>query len=173
MNVLDKIRTVPDFPKKGIMFKDITTLLGDAEAFAHLIHGLRDRYKGERITHIAGIESRGFIFGSALAPLIGAGFVPIRKAGKLPHRTRRRSYALEYGEATIEVHEDALGPGDRVLIVDDVLATGGTMKAAVDVVRELGAEVAGSWVLLELGFLGGRRHLADVAHHSEAVIEKE
>lgn len=173
MNVLDYIRTVPDFPKKGIMFKDITSLLEDGPVFAELMKHIATQYSGRGLTHIAGIESRGFIFGAALAQMLGAGFVPIRKLGKLPGKTLKRSYALEYGEATLEIHADAFTPNARVLIVDDVLATGGTLEAAVGLVNDAGARVDSVWVLLELGFLSGRAKLPSVKIRSEAVVDSE
>jgi adenine phosphoribosyltransferase len=173
MNVLDHIRTVPDFPKKGIMFKDITSLLENGPVFGELMKHLATRYSGRGLTHIAGIESRGFIFGAALAQMLEAGFVPIRKLGKLPGKTLKRSYALEYGEATLEIHANAFPPDSRVLIVDDVLATGGTLEAAVGLVTDCGARVESAWVLLELGFLNGRAKLPDVKIRSEAVIDSE
>ncbi|MDX2175646.1 MAG: adenine phosphoribosyltransferase [Candidatus Sumerlaeia bacterium] len=173
MDILSKVRTIPDFPKPGIMFKDITSLLADPEAFAAVIAGMEERYGGRGLTKVVGVESRGFLFGAVLAHSLGLGFVPIRKAGKLPAKTRRRSYSLEYGEATIEVHEDALGPGDRVVLVDDLLATGGTARAAAELVKELGAEVDEIWFLIELGFLPGRKALEGFRVHSEAVVESE
>ena len=171
MNFLDHIRTIPDFPKPGIQFKDITTLLKHPEAFSAVIDRMVERYKGAGITQVMGVESRGFIFGSALATRLKVGFVPIRKAGKLPGETFRKSYALEYGEATIELHKDAVGKGDRVLIVDDLLATGGTLEASVSLVRDAGAEVAAIWILIELGFLNGRRVLPGIQVDSELVVD--
>jgi len=173
MNVLDHIRTVPDFPKPGIMFKDITSLLEDGAVFGELMKHLATQHAGRGLTHIAGIESRGFIFGAALAQMLGAGFVPIRKLGKLPCKTLKRSYALEYGEATLEIHADAFTPDARVLIVDDVLATGGTLEAAMHLVQDCGARVDSAWVLLELGFLNGRAKLPNLKIRSEAVIDSE
>jgi adenine phosphoribosyltransferase len=156
------IRDVPDFPKPGIVFKDITPLLGDQQAFATGIDVIVDAFVGRSITRVLGIEARGFIVAAPVAYRLGAGFVPARKAGKLPWYTRGVSYQLEYGEERLELHDDAVSATDRVLIVDDVLATGGTARAACDVVRELGAEVAGVAVIIELGFLGGRSQLTDV-----------
>lgn len=173
MNVLDKIRTVPNFPKPGIMFKDITTLLGDGQAFGETMRQLQARYAGRGITKVVGVESRGFIFGAALAQMLGIGFVPVRKAGKLPADTIRRSYALEYGEATVEIHRDAIKPGDQVLIVDDLLATGGTLEAAAGLVEDLGGTVTEIWVLIELGFLPGRQKLTKYRVHAEAVVSSE
>lgn len=156
------IRDVPDFPKEGILFKDITPLLRDPKALAAVVSALEERHRGDRIAAVAAIESRGFILGGALAMRLGAGFVPIRKPGRLPYRTLRESYALEYGTDSIEVHSDAVRTGDRVLVVDDLLATGGTARAAVDLMRRLDARVIGASFLVELDFLGGRARLEDI-----------
>jgi len=156
------IRDVPDFPKPGIVFKDITPLLGHPEGLPTACALLARPYLGRGITHVAGMESRGFIFGTPVAALLGAGFVPIRKPGKLPWRTRREEYSLEYGTDALEVHEDAVRAGDRVLIVDDLLATGGTAAAAIRLVQSLGAEVVGVAFVVELGFLSGRARLDQV-----------
>ncbi|HEX4258631.1 MAG TPA: adenine phosphoribosyltransferase [Streptosporangiaceae bacterium] len=154
------IRDVPDFPEPGISFKDITPLLADGPAFAAVISALAT---GQRsIDKVAGIEARGFILAAPVATQLGCGFVPVRKAGKLPAATYREDYQLEYGTATIEVHTDAFEPGEQVLIIDDVLATGGTALATADLVRRAGAEVAGVAVLLELSFLNGRAKLGDL-----------
>ena len=155
------IRDIPDFPQPGILFRDITTLLRDPQGLRTAIDSLVEPYRNTQLDHIVGIESRGFIFGAAIADRLGAGFVPIRKPGKLPAATVSASYALEYGTDTLEMHRDALGGGDRVLIVDDLLATGGTARAAVSLVRECGAEVAGLAFLIELAALGGRAQLPD------------
>jgi adenine phosphoribosyltransferase len=159
MDLRPLVRDVPDFPKPGIVFKDITPLLGHPGALAQAVAVLADAYAKQGITKVAGIESRGFIIAPSVALRLGVGFVPIRKPGKLPWKTRRQSYALEYGTDAIEIHEDALGPADRVLIVDDVLATGGTLAAAVALARGLGAQVAGAAVLIDLAFLGGAKRL--------------
>lgn len=172
MDLLSKVRNVPDFPKPGIQFKDITTLIQDPAAFRHVIRLMADRYKGAGLTHIIGVESRGFIFGAALAYELGLGFVPVRKVGKLPAKTIKRSYALEYGEATVEIHHDALDATSRVVIVDDLLATGGTLVAACELVAELGASIHEIWVLIELDFLGGRAKLP-YNLHSEIVVSAE
>jgi adenine phosphoribosyltransferase len=153
------IRDVPDFPEPGIVFKDIAPLLGDAEGLEAALAAMADRHRDQGITQVAGIESRGFILAAPIAARIGAGFVPVRKPGKLPWETVRVEYDLEYGSDAIEAHADAVGPGDRVLVVDDVLATGGTASAAVQLLKSLGAEVVGVSVLLELAFLGGRARL--------------
>ena len=151
------IRDVPDYPRPGVLFKDITPLLADGPAFAATIAAIAAGH--ERIDKVAGIEARGFILAAPVACNLGVGFVPVRKAGKLPGPTRAQSYELEYGTATVEVHVDAFRPGERVLLIDDVLATGGTAAATVELIRHGGAEVAAVAVLIELGFLGGRAHL--------------
>jgi adenine phosphoribosyltransferase len=153
------IREVPDFPKKGILFYDITTLLKDKLGFATLIDQLAEHYIGKKIDLILGMEARGFIFGPALAYRLNAGFVPVRKPGKLPAATASVSYQLEYGSNTLEVHKDAVQKGQRVLIVDDLLATGGTAVATVDLARSLGADIAGLGFVVELDFLKGREKL--------------
>ena len=153
------IRDVPDFPKPGILFKDITPLLGDAKAFQATIDRLADRFEGRKIDAIAAAEARGFLFGTPLALRLGVGFVPIRKPGKLPYSKIGIEYALEYGTDRLEVHGDALAPGRRILLLDDVLATGGTMLACRDLVRQAGAEVVAFAFVIELGFLGGRAKL--------------
>jgi len=155
-----RIRDVPDYPKPGIVFKDITPLLADGQAFAAAVTALAAGNEG--VTKVAGIEARGFILAAPVGYVLGAGFVPVRKQGKLPAQTYAQSYELEYGEATLEVHADAFAPSDRVLIVDDVLATGGTAAATADLVRRGGATVAGVAVLLEIGFLAGRAKLPDL-----------
>ena len=153
------IRDIPDFPKSGILFKDITPVLGNAAAFREVIDKLADLAAGFAPDIIAGTESRGFLFGAPVALALGIGFVPLRKEGKLPSRTEREEYALEYGTAVIEVHQDAVAPGQRVLIVDDLLATGGTASASVRLVEKLGGTVVGVIFVIELGFLNGREAL--------------
>lgn len=171
MDLLSKIRTIPDFPKPGIQFKDVTTLLSDGPAFNHVIENLLvARYRNAGLTKVVGVESRGFIFGAALASRLGIGFVPVRKAGKLPHATLKRSYSLEYGEATVEIHADALCNTDRVVLIDDLLATGGTLWAAGELISALGASIHEVWVLMELGFLPGREKVGNHPIHSEIVI---
>jgi adenine phosphoribosyltransferase len=155
------IRDIPDFPKKGIIFKDITTLLADGKSFHRMIDLIAHRYIGQHIQQVVGIEARGFILGSALAYKLGLGITLVRKAGKLPYTTRRKTYDLEYGTDTLEIHEDAFKPGDRVIVADDLLATGGTMAAVVDLVQELGAVVVECAFLAELEFLEGRKRLPD------------
>ena len=160
------VRDVPDFPQPGIMFKDITPVLADRALFKDLIEHFANVHRNQRIDLVVGIESRGFIFGAPLALALGAGFVPIRKPGKLPYRSVRVDYSLEYGKDALEAHEDAIAPGQRTLVVDDVLATGGTAAAAIRLVQQLGGEVAGVCFLIELGFLGGRGKLPDVPVHA-------
>jgi adenine phosphoribosyltransferase len=155
-NLKQLIREVPDFPKEGINFYDITTLLKDADGLRQTIDALAGQYKGEQIDTVIGVESRGFIFAAPLAYHLGAGFVPVRKPKKLPAEKVSVSYDLEYGQDTLEVHRDAIGEGHRVLIVDDLLATGGTAKATVDLVESLGGKVVGLMFLCELNFLNGR-----------------
>ena len=154
------VRDVPDYPQAGVVFKDITPLLADGKAFAAVIEALAETYGP--VDKVAGIEARGFILAASVACQLGSGFVPVRKQGRLPGPTYVRSYQLEYGTATIEVHQDAFTPGERVLIVDDVLATGGTARASADLVQRAGAQVTGLAVLLELSFLNGRARLADL-----------
>ena len=154
------VRDIPDYPQRGVVFKDITPLLADGEAFRAVIDVLAGTYGP--VDKVAGIEARGFILAAPVAVQLGAGFVPIRKKGKLPGATFAEDYQLEYGTATIEVLTDAFDPGDRVLVIDDVLATGGTARATADLVQRTGARVAGIAVLLELSFLHGRAKLADV-----------
>jgi adenine phosphoribosyltransferase len=151
------VRDVPDFPQPGILFKDITPLLGDGPAFAALVEAWAETHRG--IDVVAGIEARGFILAAPLAIRLGVGFVPVRKVGKLPGRTERASYALEYGDATLEITTDAVRPGQRILLVDDVLATGGTAAAAAELLERGGAQVTSIQVLLELTFLAGRARL--------------
>ena len=154
------VRDVPDYPQAGVVFKDITPLLADVKAFAAVVEALAATYAP--VDKVAGIEARGFILAAPVACRVGAGFVPIRKKGKLPGATFAQDYELEYGTATIEVLTDAFQPGDRVLVIDDVLATGGTARATVDLVQRAGARVAGLAVLLELSFLDGRAKLTDL-----------
>jgi adenine phosphoribosyltransferase len=154
-----KIRHVPDFPKSGILFYDVTTLLRDPEGFKIAIDSLANPYKDRGISLVVGIESRGFILGAAVADRLGAGFVPVRKMGKLPSTTVRVDYDLEYGSDSLEMHRDAVDPGQRVLVVDDLLATGGTAKATVDLVKQLGGKIEGVAFLIELIELNGRARL--------------
>lgn len=168
--VLGRIRDIADWPQPGVMFKDITPLLLDHDAFARVVAAQanvgRDETGVRRVDTVVGIEARGFILAAPVAHVLGAGFVPVRKAGKLPYRTRAATYALEYGEATIEVHEDALRAGERVLVVDDVLATGGTAEATLGLIERAGGVVTNFTVLLELAFLSGRDRLAGRPIHA-------
>lgn len=157
--IKSKIRDVPDFPKPGILFKDITPVLQDREVFAKVIDALAERYVGKKIDVIAGIESRGFLFGTPLAYRLGTSFVPIRKSGKLPYKTVQASYALEYGTATVEMHLDAVQRGDRVVVMDDLLATGGTADATCGLIEKQGAKIIECAFVVELGFLKGRTKL--------------
>ena len=162
----ERIRSVPDFPKKGIMFRDITPLLLDPETFGGAVDALERRYRDQRIVKVVSIEARGFILGSALAYRLGAGFVPVRKPGKLPSGTVRESYTLEYGVDTLEMHDDALSTGERVVIVDDLLATGGTALASARLVERCGGVIHELAFLIELSFLKGRETLAPRPVHS-------
>lgn len=166
------VRDIPDFPTPGIVFKDITPLLGDQQAFATAIDLVADRFVGHSVNRVVGIEARGFIVAAPVAYRLGASFVPARKKGKLPWYTLGVDYELEYGAERLEVHSDAVVAGDRVLIVDDVLATGGTARAAAEVVRELGADVVGVGVIIELAFLGGRQKLDGLDLFSLVVYEQ-
>lgn len=159
MNLKDKIRTVPDWPAKGIMFRDITTLIQDADAFRETCDQLYERYKDKDIDKIAGIDARGFIFGAVLAYKMDIGFIPVRKKGKLPYKTIEENYSLEYGVNTIELHEDAVSKGEKVLIVDDLIATGGTVKATINLIERLGGVVYECAFVVELPELGGRKKL--------------
>lgn len=169
----DYIRTIPDFPKEGIMFRDVTTVLADADGFGLAIDDMQSALEGINFDVVAGIESRGFIFGAPIAYNLGKAFVPIRKKGKLPYKTIEESYALEYGSATIEVHEDAIKPGQKVVLVDDLIATGGSMKAAVNLVEKLGGEVVKIVFLIELSDLGGRAVLEGYDVYSSTEFEGE
>ncbi|MDJ0381048.1 adenine phosphoribosyltransferase [Streptomyces sp. G-G2] len=160
--LLSRIKDVPDYPKPGVMFKDITPLLADPKAFSALTEALAELCEARGATKIVGLEARGFILAAPAAVRSGIGFVPMRKAGKLPGATLAQSYELEYGTAEIEVHAEDLAPGDRVMVIDDVLATGGTAEASLELIRRAGAEVAGVAVLMELSFLPGRARLEPV-----------
>jgi len=160
------IRDVPDFPKKGIIFKDITPLLADHAAFSEMIKHIAAQFKGAGITKVLGIEARGFLLAAPIAVELGAGLIPVRKKGKLPYKTVSASYELEYGTDTLEMHADAVKPGEKVLIVDDVLATGGTAAAVCALVEKIGGQVAGISMLIELEFLKGRNKLPGRTIHS-------
>lgn len=166
MNLKKFIRDIPDFPKPGILFRDITPLLADADALSKAIDALAKPFQGQGIDMVAAVEARGFIFGSAVAKALGVGFVPIRKKGKLPFATHSVSYGLEYGKDTVEVHTDAIAPGHKVLMVDDLLATGGTMTAACELIEKLGAEIAGLTFLIELADLKGRDNFSQYRIHT-------
>jgi adenine phosphoribosyltransferase len=155
----DHVRDIPDFPKPGVMFKDVTPLLADHEAFAAAVEALAGHFDPARVDKVVGIEARGFILAAPIALRFGAGFVPARKAGKLPAPTRSVTYDLEYGAETLQVHDDAIAPGERVLIIDDVLATGGTAAAAASLVSGAGAEIVGLGFLIELAFLAGAERI--------------
>lgn len=173
MDLASLVRNVPDFPKPGVQFKDITTLLQDAEAFHYIIDTLKERYAGKNIDAVVGADARGFIFGAALAYAMNLPFIPVRKKGKLPFKTFREDFTLEYGVDTIEIHIDALKPGDRVVVIDDLLATGGTMAATVTLVHKLGAEIVEVAFVVELTTLKGRQKLGDVPIFSLVQFEVE
>ena len=174
MNIADlraKIRDIRDFPTEGILFKDITTLLKDGPAFHYVIDVLAGRYQKERVDVVVAVESRGFIFGGALAHVLSAGFVPVRKLGKLPGKTIEVEYELKYGRDALAIHEDAVKPGQRVLAVDDLLATGGTMAATLRLIEQLGGHIVGVAFLIELAFLHGREKLKSFPLHSLIVYD--
>ena len=171
--VKDYIRTIADFPHEGIMFRDVTTLFADARGFRMAVDQLLHPYAGERIDKVVGLEARGFILGGAIAHQLTKGFVPIRKKGKLPGAVISQAYTLEYGEAVMEIHDDALQPGEKVLIVDDLLATGGTCEAGIRLVERLGAEVVGCAFVIDLPELGGRRKLEAMQMPVHALCEFE
>lgn len=171
MDLKDKIRSIPDYPQKGVIFRDITTLLKDAEGMVQSVEEMQAKLEGVDFDLVLGPESRGFIFGMPVAYNMKKGFVPVRKKGKLPAEVISREYALEYGTATIEMHKDAVRPGQKVVIVDDLLATGGTAKAIVEMVESAGAEVAALVFLIELDFLEGRKALP--GYRVESVIHYE
>lgn len=172
-NLKRLIRTIPDYPKPGIMFRDITTLLGDSQGLKAAIAQLAEPYRTEPVDAVAGIEARGFILGGAVADRLGCGFVPVRKKGKLPWKTIGQEYTLEYGIDTIEIHEDAIKPGQRILIVDDLIATGGTAEAAVKLVRRSGGVVMGAAFVIDLPEIGGAKLLKEmgIAVHSLMAFE--
>jgi adenine phosphoribosyltransferase len=166
-----KIRDIKDFPTAGILFKDITTLLKEGPAFRRVIDLLAERYRTQRVDVVVGVESRGFILGGALAHQLNAGFVPVRKLGKLPGKTVAVEYELEYGRDALAIHEDAISPGQRVLAADDLLATGGTMAATLRLIQLLGGQVVGATFMIELAFLRGREKLKNVPLHALIVYE--
>lgn len=167
------IRTIPDYPKPGILFRDITTLLGDARAFRRAVDELVHPYAGSKIDKIAGIEARGFILGGAIAHQLSSGFIPIRKKGKLPHDTVRVAYSLEYGIDEMEMHRDAVVPGDKVILVDDLIATGGTAEGAVKLLRQMGADIVAACFVIDLPDLGGRAKLEQLGVDVRTLIAFE
>ncbi|MEL6678728.1 MAG: adenine phosphoribosyltransferase [Pseudomonadota bacterium] len=173
MNVRDYIRTIPDFPHEGIMFRDVTTLFNDPRGFRMAIDLLLHPYAGLPIDRVVGLEARGFILGGAVAHQLAVGFVPVRKAGKLPAEVISQDYALEYGQATVELHTDAIQPGESVLVVDDLLATGGTAEAGIKLIEQLGGKIAGCAFVVDLPELGGRKRLEDLGVEVHALCEFE
>ncbi|ADO41932.1 adenine phosphoribosyltransferase [Ketogulonicigenium vulgare] len=167
--VQDYIRTIPDFPHEGILFRDVTTLFGDPRGFRMAVDQMLHPFAGQRIDKVAGLEARGFILGGAIAHQLGVGFVPIRKKGKLPWKTIEQDYALEYGTATVEVHEDAILPGERVLLVDDLIATGGTAEAGIKLIQRLQGEVVACSFVIDLPDLGGRALLEGLGMNVQAL----
>ena len=173
MNFADAIRTIPDYPKKGIMFRDITTLLGNARAFRAAVDALVQPYAGVKIDKVAGLEARGFILGGAVAHQLGVGFVPVRKKGKLPHTVIGEDYALEYGTDRVEIHTDAIRHGDQVLLIDDLIATGGTAMAGIKLLERAGAEVIGCSFVIDLPELGGSAKLRALGKPVSALVAFE
>jgi adenine phosphoribosyltransferase len=169
--VKDYIRTIVDFPHEGIMFRDVTTLFADPRGFRMAIDQMLHPYAGQRIDKVVGLEARGFILGGAIAHQLGTGFVPIRKKGKLPVRTISQDYKLEYGEAIVELHDDAIQAGERILLVDDLLATGGTAEAGIKLVERLGGEIVGCSFIVDLPALGGRDKLIAMGMHVQVLCE--
>ena len=169
--LVNSIRTIADYPKPGILFRDITTLLGDARAFRRAVDELVHPYAGQRVDKIAGIEARGFILGGAIAHQLSAGFVPIRKKGKLPHDTVRIAYSLEYGVDEMEMHRDAIVPGQKVILVDDLIATGGTAEAATKLLQQMGANVVAACFVIDLPDLGGRARIEALGVPVRTLIE--
>jgi len=172
-SLLAAIRTIPDYPKPGILFRDITTLLGNPQAFRRAIDELVHPYAGLSVHKIAGIEARGFILGGAMAHQLSAGFIPIRKKGKLPHETVRIAYSLEYGIDEMEMHKDAVKPGEKVILVDDLIATGGTAEGAVKLLRQMGADIVAACFVIDLPDLGGRKKLEALGVTVRTLIEFE
>ncbi|WP_429816127.1 adenine phosphoribosyltransferase [Ensifer sp. B1-9] len=171
--LISAIRNIPDYPKPGVMFRDITTLLGNPRAFRRAIDELVHPYAGTKIDKIAGIEARGFILGGAIAHQLSSGFVPIRKKGKLPHDTVRIAYSLEYGVDEMEMHKDAIRPGEKVILVDDLIATGGTAEAATKLLKQMGAEIVAACFVIDLPELGGRKKLEALGVNVRTLIEFE
>ncbi|MFY0690601.1 MAG: adenine phosphoribosyltransferase [Paracoccaceae bacterium] len=173
MQVKDYIRTIQDFPHEGIQFRDVTTLFLDPRGFRMAVDQLLHPYAGMQFDKVAGLEARGFILGGAIAHQLSVGFLPIRKAGKLPGKTIQQDYALEYGQATMELHDDSLAPGEKVLLVDDLLATGGTAEAGIKLIEKLGAEVIGCAFIVDLPELNGRKRLEDLGMNVHALCDFE
>jgi len=173
LDLKQKIRNIPDFPKKGVVFRDITTLLGDAEAFKYSVDRMVEYWRGKKIDAVLGAEARGFIFGAVIAYKLDVGFIPVRKPGKLPYKTCQASYDLEYGKNILQMHIDAIKKGDKILIVDDLAATGGTAKAKAELVEKMGGEVVGFCFLIELEFLNPRKFLKDYDIFSLIKYESE
>lgn len=173
MQISDYIQTIPDFPKPGVQYRDITTLLGNAEGLALAVNTISDAYSGKGFTSVVGIEARGFIFGTAVAYKLGLGFVPLRKPGKLPGEVISMAYQLEYGEDQLQLHTNALSPGDNVLLIDDLIATGGTAEAASKLIQQTGATIGGCCFVVDLPALGGMNHLRDMGIECMALCEFE
>ncbi|MBA8880561.1 adenine phosphoribosyltransferase [Phyllobacterium myrsinacearum] len=171
--LVDAIRNIPDYPKPGVMFRDITTLLGNARAFRRAIDELVHPYAGGKVDKVAGVEARGFIIGGAMAHQLSSGFVPIRKKGKLPHDTVRIAYSLEYGVDEMEMHRDAIVPGEKVILVDDLIATGGTAEAAVKLLQQMGADIVSACFIIDLPDLGGRKKLEALGVNVRTLIAYE
>ena len=172
-NLKNLVRTIPDYPKPGIMFRDVTTLFADAQGFKATIARMAEPYRTEPIDAVAGIEARGFILGGAIADRLGCGFIPLRKKGKLPYKTIGQDYQLEYGTDTIEVHEDAITRGERILIVDDLIATGGTAEAAIKLIRKLEGEIVGAAFVIDLPEIGGRKKLEAMSVECHVLMDFE
>lgn len=173
MVIKSRIRTIPDYPKPGIMFRDITTLLGDAQGFRKVVDELVYPFAGKRIDKVAGIEARGFILGGAVAHQLSVGFVPVRKRGKLPRDTIREAYDLEYGKDEVEIHSDAISKGESILLIDDLIATGGTAAAAAKLITRLGGRIAGISFVIDLPELGGKKRLQDMGFPVYTLVEFE
>lgn len=171
--LVDVIRNIPDYPKPGVMFRDITTLLGNARAFRRAVDELVHPYAGGKVDKVAGVEARGFIIGGAMAHQLSSGFVPIRKKGKLPHDTVRIAYSLEYGVDEMEMHRDAIVPGEKVILVDDLIATGGTAEAAVKLLQQMGADIVSACFIIDLPDLGGRRKLEALGVNVRTLVAYE
>ncbi|GAB2939833.1 adenine phosphoribosyltransferase [Hafnia psychrotolerans] len=168
--IKDSIKTIPDYPKPGILFRDVTSLLEDPKAYAESIKLLADRYRNAGVTKVVGTEARGFLFGAPVALVLGVGFVPVRKPGKLPRDTISETYDLEYGTDSLEIHVDAIQPGEKILVIDDLLATGGTIEATAKLIRRLGGEVTDAAFIINLPELGGEKRLNDLNIHCYSLV---